>query len=249
MHVKSDNQQRPFWESKKQELLYPLYRWGKGISAEQWLSRGHRLRWQQSQGLRSSISSSVASVPEQSFSNFNMHRNHWVFCWCGVGLILPRTTLGDQDLKCLCLRNVVGRSCHTDSQVLRCGESALIRGSLKELDADGQAQGDKAGTQGLQNLKHFMILPKLRGKKLKTLPAQFLTKNLEGENWNRKETFPSSTNCVDEIPSPAISPWALRKVSLLPSSISPTVPEARFFFCKVLYEDRACPLNISPYSS
>lgn len=63
------------------------------------------------------------------------------------------------------------------------------------------AQGDKAGTQGLQNLKRCMILPKLRGKTQKTLPAQFLTKNLERENLtNRKEAFPSSTNCVGRDP-------------------------------------------------
>lgn len=68
------------------------------------------------------------------------------------------------------------------------------------------AQGDKAGTQGLQNLKYFMILPKLEEKPeniTSTVSDQELRKR---ELTNRKETFPSSTNCVDEIPSPGISP-------------------------------------------
>lgn len=115
----------------------------------------------------------------------------------------------------------LGGARHTDSQVLWCGESASSEEVWEGLVPMDRLRRQRQELRDCRtsSISWFCLS---RGKKPENITSTVSDQELRKRELTNKETFPPSTNCVDEIPSPGISPWMLRKVSLRPSSISPT---------------------------
>lgn len=127
------------------------------------------------------------------------------------------------------------------------GQPSLQKVWWDEGHMDRPRKGAEQELGGHEGLKYFTNLPKPWGKERKQYRHRFLTKNIEGENWpRRKGAFPLR-QILPWSPNLGESPRMLRHVYVQPQSLPLFLK--LIVFGKVLCEDRAWPVNISPYSS